>query len=174
MSGTSRTHPWDKRDPSLGKLRSSSGQARRLLFNCTVNSPFCSVCPWDRWGQFSRERHQKDIHDNFMCLVLIAFSLPTRHCETPGLETPDFEVRKGAERKVPEFSKFRPEFFSEFCSEFSSHFSRIFLRFVSWETETTQNSPKIPAIFQCQILRQSEREKNHKSFLESGQANRFS
>ena len=39
---------------------------------------------------------------------------------------------------------------------------------VSWETETTKNSPKTPAIFNAKSPGKVN-EKNHKTFLESGQ-----
>ena len=52
--------------------------------------------------------------------------------------------------------------FSEFFEDFSC--------FVSWETETRKNSPKIPAIFQCKIPRQILK-KIHKMFLERRQSN---
>ena len=47
----------DKHEPSLGQTRplpgtnwEPSGQTGRFQFNSTVKSPFCPVCPWDRWG----------------------------------------------------------------------------------------------------------------------------
>ena len=50
-SGTNRNRPWDKWDPSPGtKWDPSLGQTGLSLFNSTVKSPFCPVCPWDRWG----------------------------------------------------------------------------------------------------------------------------
>ena len=51
-----------------------------------------------------------------------------------------------------------PEFFEDFSC------------FVSWETETRKNSPKIPAIFQCKIPRQIRKKNIHKMFLESRQS----
>ena len=51
VSGTNRNRPWDKRDPSLGtNWDLSLGQTGLFLFNSTVKSPFCPVCPWDGWG----------------------------------------------------------------------------------------------------------------------------
>ena len=44
---------------------------------------------------------------------------------------------------LPNFPPNLPEFFKDFSC------------FVSWETETRKNSPKIPAIFQCKIPRQT-------------------
>ena len=72
----------------------------------------------------------------------------------------------------PIFSNFRPEFWPEFCSEFSQNFPRTFRAscFVSWETETRKKSPKIPAIFQCKIPRQT-RKNIQKILLESRQSN---
>ena len=51
-----------------------------------------------------------------------------------------------------------PEFFEEFSC------------FVSWKTETRKNSPKIPAIFQCKIPRQTRKKNIHKILLESRQS----
>ena len=74
----------------------------------------------------------------------------------------------------PNFSNSRPEFCPEFCSEFSPNFSRTFSCFVSWETETRKNSPKIPAIFQRKIPRQTQKKKIHKILLESRHTKNFS
>ena len=48
----------DKQEPSLGQMGPlpgtewdpSLGQTGLSLFNSTVKSPFCPVCPWDGWG----------------------------------------------------------------------------------------------------------------------------
>ena len=51
MSGTNRHRPWDKWDPVPGtKWDPPLGQTGLSLFNSTVKSPFCPVCPWDGWG----------------------------------------------------------------------------------------------------------------------------
>ena len=51
VSGTNRNRPWDKRDPLPGtNWDPSLGQTGLFLFNSTVKSPFCPVCPWDGWG----------------------------------------------------------------------------------------------------------------------------
>ena len=63
----------------------------------------------------------------------------------------------------PNFSNFRPGF--------APNFPRIFRWFSSWETETRNNSPKIPAIFQCKIFRQTRRKNVHKILLGSRQSN---
>ena len=64
---------------------------------------------------------------------------------------------------VPNFA---PNFaFTEFFEDFSC--------FVSWETETRKNSPKIPAIFQCKIPRQTRKKNIHKIFLESRQSKKM-
>ena len=48
MSGTNRSSPWDKPGPVPGTDRAPSlGQTGRFLFNSTVKSPVCPVCPWD-------------------------------------------------------------------------------------------------------------------------------
>ena len=60
-----------------------------------------------------------------------------------------------------------------FAPNFAPNFPRIFEDFscfVSWETDTRKNSPKIPAVFQCKIPRQT-RKKNSQFLLESRQSN---
>ena len=61
----------------------------------------------------------------------------------------------------PNFLNFCPEFPPEFCSEFSPNFSRSFGALFSRKRrpekkkkKTKNKSPKIPALFQCQIPRQ--------------------
>ena len=58
---------WTNRDRSWDKLRSSLGQTGLFLPNCSVNSPACSVLPWDRWysslGQLSCEGHQRNAYE---------------------------------------------------------------------------------------------------------------
>ena len=78
----------------------------------------------------------------------------------------EFIGQKGYRTKSPGiFRAFAPSFAP---TDFFQDFSCI----ASWETETTKELQKIPASFQCQIPRQSERI-IHKSFLDSGQANEF-
>ena len=69
-------------------------------------------------------------------------------------------------------------FVPNFAPNFAPNCPRIFEdfpRFVSWETETRKNSPKISAIFLCKIPRQTRKkysEKNiDKILLESRQSN---
>ena len=62
------------------------------------------------------------------------------------------------------FRIFVPNFCPEFCSEFFPNFSC----FVSWETENRKNSPKIPAIFQCKIPRQTQKKVFTKLFRRAG------
>ena len=51
VSGTNGTCPRDKMGPVPGtKWDPSLGQTGLSLFNSTVKSPFCPVCPWDGWG----------------------------------------------------------------------------------------------------------------------------
>ena len=51
VSGTNRNRPWDKWEPPPGKKWDPSlGQTGLSLFNSTVKSPFCPVCPCDGWG----------------------------------------------------------------------------------------------------------------------------
>ena len=70
---------------------------------------------------------------------------------------PDFELlgQKNRRTKVPRIFRF---FVPNFAPNFAPNFPRFFEEFscfVSWETETRKNSPKIPAIFQCKIPRQT-------------------
>ena len=51
MSGTNRNRPRDKLGLLLGtNWDPSLGQTGLFLFNSTLKSPSCPVCPWDRWG----------------------------------------------------------------------------------------------------------------------------
>ena len=69
------------------------------------------------------------------------------------------------QKEFPDFfSNFRPEISLRIFLDFFLEFSR----FVSWETETTKNSPTIPAIFQCKIPRQIRRKKSPKVFWRAG------
>ena len=57
-------------------------------------------------------------------------------------------------------------FVPNFAPNFAPNFPRIFRGlscFVSWETETRKNSPKIPAIFQCKIPRQTRKKYSQNS-----------
>ena len=69
--------------------------------------------------------------------------------------------------KVPRiFRILVPDFAPDFAPNFPE-FYEDFSCFVSWETETRKNSPEIPAIFQCKILRPI-RKNIHKSFCRAG------
>ena len=59
----------------------------------------------------------------------------------------------------PNFSNSRPELFEDFSC------------FISWETETTINSPKIPTIFQCHIPRQTQPKQPQKVFWRAAKVN---
>ena len=64
------------------------------------------------------------------------------------------KVGEVAERKFPEFSaRILPRILLRIFPEFFEDLSC----FVSWETETRKNSPKIPAIFQCKTPRQTKK-----------------
>ena len=72
-------------------------------------------------------------------------------------------VRKLQNESFPNFSNFRPEFCPEFCSEFFPNFSRTFRASFHGEMETRKSSPKIPAIFQCEIPRQTRKKYSQNS-----------
>ena len=55
-------------------------------------------------------------------------------------------------RKVPEVCEFSPRILLRTLLRILPEFFQDFSCFVAWELETTNNSPKIPAIFQCQML----------------------
>ena len=67
----------DKQEPSLGQMGplpgtkwdSSLGQTGLSLFNSTVKSPFCPVCPWDDCPAGA-------VRKMFMCFLFIGFFLP--------------------------------------------------------------------------------------------------
>ena len=83
VSGTNQTHPWDKRDLSLGIIDTVPSQTGRLLLNCTGTCSVCSVCPWDGWGsslgQVSCERCWKIVYVFLSIFIL----LPMRSIRTP-------------------------------------------------------------------------------------------
>ena len=64
----------DKQEPSLGQMGPlpgtkwdpSLGQTGLSLFNSTVKSPFCPVCPWDGWRFVA-------VRKMFMCFLFIGF-----------------------------------------------------------------------------------------------------
>ena len=66
-----------------------------------------------------------------------------------------FRSEKSQNESFPNFWNFRPGFSPEFCSEFSPNFSRIFRASFHGKPRPKKNSPKIPAIFQCKIPRQT-------------------
>ena len=73
---------------------------------------------------------------------------------TPLTSSISLQVRKVAERKFPEFFEFSSRILPQILLRSFPEKKEEFSCFVSWETETRKNSPKIPAIFQCKIPRQ--------------------
>ena len=68
--GQTGPRPWDKLGPSLG-------QTGRFLFTSTVKSPFCPVCPWDRWGFVPGTTvPARAVRKMFMCFLFIGFFRP--------------------------------------------------------------------------------------------------
>ena len=55
----------------------------------------------------------------------------------------------------PNFSNFSSRILPRILLRIFPEFFEEFSCFVSWETETRKNSPKMPAIFQCKIPRQT-------------------
>ena len=92
-----------------------------------------------------------------------------RKCTRSGLVVCHL-VKKAAERKFPEFFKFSSRILPRILLRIFPEFVEDFSCFVSWETETRKNSPKIPAIFQCKIPRQTRKKNIHKILLESRQS----
>ena len=87
------------------------------------------------------------------------------------------ESAKGLRQKICRTKAprvFVPNSAPNFAPNFPPEIFEDFLSFVSWETETTKNSPKIPVIFQCKIPRQTRKTKKniHKMFQESRQSNK--
>ena len=80
--GTDSNRPWDKRDLSLG-------QTGRFLFNSTVKSLFCPVCPWDVWGfvpgTIVPPRPSKKKGLCVLCLLFFSPSIETNLGRTPYL-----------------------------------------------------------------------------------------
>ena len=73
-------------------------------------------------------------------------------------------ARKVAERKFPEFFEFSSRILPRICSEFSPNFSRTFRASFRGRRRPEKKSPKIPAIFQCKIPRQTRKKKFTKFF----------
>ena len=77
-------------------------------------------------------------------------------------------LRKVVERKFPEFfdisSRILPRILLRIFPEFFEDFSCL----VPWEMETIKNSPKMPAIFQCKIPRQTRKNIFTKFFWRAG------
>ena len=65
-----------------------------------------------------------------------------------------FLGQKSRRTKVPRIFKFSSRILPRILLRMFPEFFEEFSCFVSWETETRKNSPKIPAIFQCKIPRQ--------------------
>ena len=82
-------------------------------------------------------------------------------------------VGKVAERKFPEFFEFLSRILSRISLRIFPEFFEEFSCFVSWDTETRKNSPKIPAIFQCKVPRQTRKKNIHKILLESRQSKKI-
>ena len=85
----------------------------------------------------------------------------------------NFLGQKSCRTKVPGILRI---FVPNFAPNFAPNFPRIFEEFscfISWETETRKNSPKIPAIFQCKIPRQTRR-KNPQKFSGERAKQKFS
>ena len=78
--------------------------------------------------------------------------------------------RKVAERKFPEFFGILSRILPRILLRIFPGFFEDFPCFVSWETETRKNSPKIPAIFQCKIPRQTRTKIFTKFFWRAGKA----
>ena len=80
VSGTKRNRPWDKWDPSPGtKWDPSLGQTDLSLFNSTVKSLFCPVCPWDGWGFVPGTIVPRGPSEKCLCVFcLLFFLLPTK------------------------------------------------------------------------------------------------
>ena len=76
----------DKQEPSLGQMGPlpgtnrdpSQGQTGRFLFNSTVKSPFCPVCPWDGWGFVPGTIAPEGPSEKCLCVfcLLVFCSLP--------------------------------------------------------------------------------------------------
>ena len=78
VSGTNGTRPRDKMGPLPGtKWDPSLGQTSQTLFNSTVKSPFCPVCPWDGWGFVPGTIVPQGLSEKCLCvLCLLVFFAP--------------------------------------------------------------------------------------------------
>ena len=104
---------------------------------------------------------------SFMVTIIVSRKLPITSKKWNPLVTPLrenwCEARKAAERKFPEFFEFSSRILPRISLRIFPEFFEDFSCFVSWETETRKNSPKIPAIFQCKIPRQTRKKYSQNS-----------
>ena len=77
----------DKQEPSLGQMGPlpgtkwdpSLGQTGLSLFNSTVKSLFCPVCPWDGWGFVPGTIVPQGPSEKCLCVFcLLVFLLPNK------------------------------------------------------------------------------------------------
>ena len=96
VSGTNRNRPWDKWDLSLGQTGTPSlGQTGLSLFNSTVKSPFCPVCPWDGWGFVPGTIVPQGPAEKCLCVFcLLVFCSPQKRRFPKGLGTQDLSQKK--------------------------------------------------------------------------------
>ena len=85
-----------------------------------------------------------------------------------------FRSEKLQNESSPIFSNFRPEFCPRILLRIFPEFFEELSCFVSWETETRKNSPKIPAFFQMQNSQANTKKIFTKCFWRAGTVKLFS
>ena len=85
----------DKQEPFLGQMGPlpgtkwdpSLGQTGLSLFNSTVKSPFCPVCPWDGWGFVPGTIVPQGPSEKCLCVfcLLVFFAPSSLRCDSQDL-----------------------------------------------------------------------------------------
>ena len=73
LSGTNRSVPGTNGTRPLNRPRPSLGQTGRFLFNYTVESPFCPICPWTGGARHWDDCSARRVGKLFMCFRLLVF-----------------------------------------------------------------------------------------------------
>ena len=116
----------DKQEPSLGQMGPlprtkwdpSLGQTGLSLFNSTVKSPFCPVCPWDGWGFVPGTIVPQGPSEKCLCVLCLLVFCSQHQKVSPhhrgrrkpplsGADVHDFECMTSMTRRVLE--KLSPE-----------------------------------------------------------------
>ena len=110
MSGTNGTPPRDKVGPLPGtKWDPSLGQTGLSLFNSTVKSPFCPVCPWDGWGFVPGTIVPQGPSEKCLCVFCLLFFFCFQNCcdQSQGCEGICYNLQSAAPKLQTRLLLFR-------------------------------------------------------------------